>query len=739
MTVLRVSVVINSDARAESLVKTLEGLDGLDYVDIEVVVVLGPTPDRSREALEPWRDRIKLMDCPERNLSRSRNIGIAAAAGDVVAFIDDDAYPEPDWLCVLSPAFDDPLLGGTGGPVWNHTGAELQAYYSVTDRFANARPVVEQGSLDGRLFSSPGSGLVPYTIGTNALFRRSAMVEVGGFDEEFEYYLDETDVCLRLIDAGWEVRPQDVGYVHHKFLSSAIRTPNRAISSSHSVLKNSAYFALKHGLPLTSMYQVILNLADLVGRHRRYVESNVAHGLLTNEHLSQFDRDVHTAMDRAFDLWARPGRSTTSSVALDAPPAWKPFVPPFAGSQRQHVALLVGEYPPASLAGIGRVVHTLARAMARRGAVVHVITPGEGHLRVDLEDGVWVHRVPLVAEPPTGSPPEMPHGPGCASESLWQEVLRIHDRHPLDAVQVPNWDSLGVAALRDGRIPVAMGVYTPLSTVVEVDPRLAEAACNGDPYIAQLLAAEQWCYAQADVLLACGEAIAEEVTRTAKASPESLRWSFVPHGLDDRRGISAPARASEDGIQRVLFVGRLEPRKGVDVLLAAFDRLAAVNPHVRLLMAGRDEGAGAGEPWSTWQERAADQLGSEISARVDFLGEVSDDELDELYAAADLLVAPSRFESFGLILVEAMMFGRPVVASRVGGIVEIVDDSCGVLVAVEDAEDLAINLTQLLADPARLSTLGEAGRARFEERYSADRMAEEVLACYARIARPTGQ
>lgn len=123
------SVVINTYNREQSLEQTLEGLRYLDYPRTEVVVVNGPSTDGTEALLDAWKDRVKIARCAERNLSVSRNIGICAAAGEFVAFIDDDAVPEPEWLDQLLAGYDTPMIGATGGIVYDHTGYTFQYQY----------------------------------------------------------------------------------------------------------------------------------------------------------------------------------------------------------------------------------------------------------------------------------------------------------------------------------------------------------------------------------------------------------------------------------------------------------------------------------------------------------------------------------------------------------------------------------------------------------------------------------
>src|SRR5690606_33358126 len=126
-----------------------------------------------------------------------------------------------------------------------HTGAELQALYSLADRFGDAW--VSSGPDPSDALSSPQSESFPYPMGTNAIFRRDRLVEVGGYDEEFAYYLDETDVCRRLLDRGYRIATLDRGWVFHKFLPSFLRMDTKAVRQRYPILKSKAYFALRHG------------------------------------------------------------------------------------------------------------------------------------------------------------------------------------------------------------------------------------------------------------------------------------------------------------------------------------------------------------------------------------------------------------------------------------------------------------------------------------------------------------
>jgi len=128
MSTRSVSVVINTYNRCQSLRVTLKALEQLDHPSFEVVVVNGPSDDDTEVLLAQYAGRVKVARCVRRNLSESRNIGIRHSAGEIVAFIDDDAYPDPAWLDALVAAYDDPEVSAAGGPVYNFTGVALQAW-----------------------------------------------------------------------------------------------------------------------------------------------------------------------------------------------------------------------------------------------------------------------------------------------------------------------------------------------------------------------------------------------------------------------------------------------------------------------------------------------------------------------------------------------------------------------------------------------------------------------------------
>jgi glycosyltransferase involved in cell wall biosynthesis len=233
-------------------------------------------------------------------------------------------------------------------------------------------------------------------------------------------------------------------------------------------------------------------------------------------------------------------------------------------------------------------------------------------------------------------------------------------------------------------------------------------------------------YGACDRVIAVSEAIAGVLRRGGIASE---RVRVVYEGVPDR-----PAQAGGQEALRELGipadvpvvgnVAALTGHKDQATLLAAAARVVARLPEVRFLIVGEGELRGRLEALSR-------ELG--LERRCVFAGFRAD--LDRLIPAFTVFCLSSHMEGLGTSLLDAMAFGVPVVATAAGGIPEVVTDGLtGRLVPARDPDALAAALVEVLADPARRAAWGRAGRQRFEERFTADRMVETTLATYAELA-----
>ncbi len=178
----------------------------------------------------------------------------------------------------------------------------------------------------------------------------------------------------------------------------------------------------------------------------------------------------------------------------------------------------------------------------------------------------------------------------------------------------------------------------------------------------------------------------------------------------------------------VLFAGRLAEQKRVDDLLKAIDLLQHVQPNLRTMIVG--EG-----PLRDRLEETAKAY--DLNNHLRFLGHRND--VPQLMAAADIIVLPSAYEGLPNVVLEAMRFRKPVVATAAPGTTEVVvDNETGLLVPVGDVMLLACAIRDLARDPARAKRLGEAGRARVEAQFRAETMIAQFAKLYENLARAKG-
>jgi len=207
------------------------------------------------------------------------------------------------------------------------------------------------------------------------------------------------------------------------------------------------------------------------------------------------------------------------------------------------------------------------------------------------------------------------------------------------------------------------------------------------------------------------------------------RTSVIYNGKD-WSAYAVPHEPASDGAFRILYLGRLSPRKGTDVAVRAVAQMREAGTDARLTLAG------AVFPGYEWFEAELRDLCHELSLGADevsFTGFVAD--TPSLFSTADALVVPSRAEPFGTVAAEGLAAGVPVVVSDVQGLVEIVGDGReGLVVPADDSEALAAKLEMLRTDESLRERLVEQGRRSVSERFSREQYRAQVAAEIFRVA-----
>jgi D-inositol-3-phosphate glycosyltransferase len=391
--------------------------------------------------------------------------------------------------------------------------------------------------------------------------------------------------------------------------------------------------------------------------------------------------------------------------------------------------------PLAVLGGVdagGQNVHVaaLSAALARRGAEVVVHTRREDPdvpRRVCLAPGVEVDHVDAGPAEPISKDELLPWMPAFAAElrECWI------DERP-DVVHAHFWMS-GYAALR-ARLGLGIPVAQTYHALGVVKRRHQGSKDTSPP---ARLAVEMRIAREADRIVAT---CSDEVFELLRLGADRRRVSVVPCGVDLRRfSPRGPAERRPSGLDRVVAVGRLVERKGFGNLISA---LRHVPDTELVLVGGPEREALGGDPEARRLLRLARRVG--VADRVELRGRVGRDELPALLRSADVVASVPWYEPFGIVPLEAMACGVPVVASAVGGLIDtVVNGVTGLHVPPRSPERIGGALRSLLADPECRRALGEAGAKRARARYGWDRIAGATAYVYdqlaARPARPVAR
>ncbi len=353
---------------------------------------------------------------------------------------------------------------------------------------------------------------------------------------------------------------------------------------------------------------------------------------------------------------------------------------------------LVAPYFLPHIGGVESHVLALARELCRKGHGVQVFTSRHADLKeFDSVGGIPVRRVPVSSM--LFDTPLTPKLMAALQGDKW-DIIHAHSPPPMSSYYAAR------AATKAG-VPL---VYTH----------------HCDPEIPSLLGRTvSWVYYRTLLSYTLRHAARIIVYTESYAATSYALWkhptAHVPTGLDLSRfgpqndGAAVRKKHGLGGKKVVLFVGRLAAHKGIQTLIEAS---AMTGPEVRYLMVG------PGEFPAGWSRRIR-QL--KVEDRFVLAGKVAEAELPAYYSACDLLVLPSvsRLEAFGLVLVEAMASGKPVVASDLPGVREVVrDGKTGLLCEPFNADDLAAKMGALASNEKTAVEMGAAGRKLAEERYS---------------------
>jgi glycosyltransferase involved in cell wall biosynthesis len=392
--------------------------------------------------------------------------------------------------------------------------------------------------------------------------------------------------------------------------------------------------------------------------------------------------------------------------------------------------------PLAALGGVdagGQNLHVaeLSAAMARRGVEVVVYTRRDDPRlpeRTTTPQGYEVVHVPAGPAEHVPKDDLLPHMGDFA-----QFLLRDWTAKRPDVVHSHFWMSglASVLAARELDVPV-VHTYHALGVVKRRHQGAADTSPPERVRIERVVGREA-----ARVVATCSD----EVFELARMGLPRSRISVVPCGVDPDVFTPEGPVAPKGALRRVVTVGRLVPRKGFATVVAAMKRLADAE---LIVAGGLSEPSLVDDPEARRLLAVAHEAG--VRDRVRLAGRVSRADMPALLRSADVVACVPWYEPFGIVPLEAMSCGVPVVASAVGGITDtVLDGVTGLLVPPRDPDALARALRTLLDNPARRDAFGTAGVDRIRARYTWDRIAQDTVHAYqragvaaARLPEPVG-
>lgn len=389
-----------------------------------------------------------------------------------------------------------------------------------------------------------------------------------------------------------------------------------------------------------------------------------------------------------------------------------------------RVLHLTTEFPPIIYGGLGTAVGGMVKASARAGITVGVLLAGHaGHGAYDpslMSSHGGVDRVQAVTHDQGATifyvPSSSPIETGVSIVRLWKpDVVHLH--------VFWLWPVAHAIQERTG-VPLIYHVHSLDKAEYDLG--------HGPPECLTQWNIQEDAISTSDRVIALTRSESDLVAEYCPSTRGRVR--IIGNGIDD----SAAARRAVHKDRHtdsplVLYTGRFVERKGVRELIAAIPHVLEHAPQTRFVLAGGHRHC-SGEEMAHWW------LPSELQryrSRIHFTGWLTPEQLNQWYAAADVLVVPSWYEPFGMVVLEGMLYGLPIVAADVGGPSEILEDGrTGILVPAKDVEALAQGITRLVLDQDLRRQVGTAAADAVRRDWLWQHVVGQMQNIYREAARP---
>ena len=390
-----------------------------------------------------------------------------------------------------------------------------------------------------------------------------------------------------------------------------------------------------------------------------------------------------------------------------------------------RIGFLTTEYPTAHSGGIGSYVREMAHTLADLGHSVCVLLCAQSP-----EGLMWDGPVPIYT---IGIPEDISHLPsplGKRSGLIFaRRLAELAKKHRLDVLEAPEY--LGLTAFLSMFKPSGLSVIVRLHTSNAIcrylnGYRSVSARSRRKDGLQDWL--ERRAIQTADSVTAISNATVIMTSKMLRLRRDDLL--VTPNPINDR--FFSLATNDPGSTPLVLFAGRLEWRKGPDLLIRAVPAILERHPEARFCFVGGDTNSGPCE--TSMHAYLSSLVPRQVGERVEFAGSVKPEQLLRKYQESTICVFPSRWEGFGLVAAEAMACGKPVVVSDTPGFREIISEKVtGLFAKSEDTRSLAATINLLLSDSRLQQALGTAAREAAVKRFRAAAVGKSMLSIYRKV------
>jgi glycosyltransferase involved in cell wall biosynthesis len=396
-----------------------------------------------------------------------------------------------------------------------------------------------------------------------------------------------------------------------------------------------------------------------------------------------------------------------------------------------RICLITREYPPETgWGGIATFSYHLAHGLKELGNEVVVVSLAQSEARVQNDEGILVHRLAGYKVPGEfgAISSSMPYSRTVleACTSLWQKFLDLHEQKPFDVVDTPELLADGLYPAVTSVAPLVVRLYTPHFKFVA--EQLHGTSNNFDHQFVAML--ERLALLQADAITSPSDDLAGFVCRDLNYPLG--RVTIVRNPIDPEAfSCDGPTALPATTKKRVIFVGRLEERKGVKYLVEAIPGIFNECPDTEFVIIGDDTINAAGGKQSTMAELQAFLRKEKALAGVKFIARVPLADLPAYYRSCDICVVPSLYDNSPYTCLEAMACGRPVVGTSGGGTKEYVTHGeSGLIVAPQDAGALQSAIVTLLRNDELRLRMARQARQDVLDKFQRREIARQTLDLY---------